>query len=149
MSSQVWNIFNDGRFYKLYGLPLPMFDNSHRKSFIMFKLDVLCFHVYPFPLNLLLSTTEKNLALLFLLLSIRFLYALLRSLQAFSFLKLNNSSSLRLSSHVRCFKALIVLVAYHWSCSSMPMSFLYWGTYIMTEYSRYDHFNLYYFDHWA
>lgn len=70
-----------------------------------------------------------------------------RTPQAFSFLRVNNSSFLSLSSHVKCLKSLLILVAYH--CLSLASVFpvLYWENCKWTQYSRYDHFNLYYFDH--
>lgn len=53
-------------------------------------------------------------------------------------LKLNNPSSVSLSSYIRSSQSLIILVALCWIHSHMSMSLLYWGAQIRAQHHRYD-----------
>lgn len=54
-----------------------------------------------------------------------------------SSLRLNNPSSVSLSSYIRNSQSLIILVALCWTHSHMSMSLLYWGAQIRAQHPRY------------
>lgn len=106
---------------------------------VMLKCSVLYFTFCPLPLILPLCTTEKSVAQSSLpppTIPIRCLYMLKRSLLSYLFWRLKKTSFPNLSSYVRCSNLLIIFVAVWWTCSSLSMSFLYWGAPKWTQYSK-------------
>lgn len=96
----------------------------------MFKWNIFYFSMC----SLSLYTTEKSLTLPSLLFPIKYLYTLIRYLQAFSRL---NSCSSPASPHIRCSSPLINFMALHRTSSNMFMSVPYWGAQDWTQHSRY------------
>lgn len=82
----------------LFEQPGPVFDHSHRnKVFLMFKWKFLYLHLFPLPPVLSLGISKMSLALC-LLCPIRYLHIFVRSRWSLLFSRINNLSSLSLSS---------------------------------------------------
>lgn len=97
----------------------------------------MCLNLYPLPLALPLTITEKSLVnspLLLHLLYVHLLYVYKVPLSPL-FFKLNSLSFLSLSLHVRCSNPSTIFLSVCWTHSSMPMALLYWGAQSWTQYS--------------
>lgn len=114
---------------------MPVLSKPHIKKKYFLILKSSCVSVCPSCLVLPVSTNGKSLSLSSLHPPFRYFCTWVRLLP---FSRLNIPSSLGLSSQERCFSLFVIIVALHWTLSSMPVSLLTWVAQKQTLDSRYS-----------
>lgn len=120
---------------KPFWQPVAVLDHPpSKKSFLLIRWDIMCLNLYPLPLALPLTITEKKLVSSPLLLRLLYVHTDKVPLSPL-FFRLNSFSFLSLSLHVRCSNPSTIFLFVCWTHSSMPMALLYWGAQSWTQYS--------------
>ncbi|KAK4832076.1 hypothetical protein QYF61_020632 [Mycteria americana] len=128
-SNLTLNVARDGASTTSLGNLFQCFTTLIVKNFFLISsLNLPSFSLKPLPLVLSQQVLLKT--------PFKYCKAAMRSPQSLLFSRLNNPSSLSLSSQERCSISLIIFVALLWTCSNRSMSFLCRGLQSWTQYWR-------------